>query len=365
MSGGDIGLEEVVDESGCLEPFFYDEAEVVAEATAKAERRRREAEEKAAEHARKVEDYTRRNAAHQAVLDRFTEYDPKTGEVCYTRFYHKDFSTFDIDEESPLPPMRYSHTADPSTYINPDGKQVYDLWESANIFSVKIAASDVPFPLEVYGTVIARDYLDFKCVYLFRRSREDFQVINSEDESLMLTGPSRGLVLLDNIYLEIDLKVKDKSNKDQELSKGLCVIDGVRLGGLKYSDVGCVDLESRQSTVEVKFAVVVFAVEATIEIKVLKGSFCGEITACTSVIQDCLVLHDSKAGGVTCDGSGTIPLWRRVVCVGKKETLILTVATASVTRTLEFTPDVNGATEDEVTSGDVRMLVKVNWSLFD
>lgn len=33
---GDLGLEEVDDESGCLEPFFYDEAEVVAEAAAAA-----------------------------------------------------------------------------------------------------------------------------------------------------------------------------------------------------------------------------------------------------------------------------------------------------------------------------------------
>jgi hypothetical protein len=165
--------------------------------------------------------------------------------------------------------------------------------------------------------------------------------------------------------LEVDLKVKDKRNKDQELNKGLCVIDGVQLGGLKYSEVGCVNLESRMSTVEVKFAVVVFAVEATFEIKVIRGNFFGEITACTSTIQDYLVLHDSKAGGVTCDGSGMIQLLRRVVCVGKKETLLLTIATASATRTVDFPPDVNGAAEDEITCGDVTMLVKVNWSLFE
>jgi hypothetical protein len=40
MAGGDLGLDEVVDESGCLEPLFYDEAVVVAEEAAKAERRR-------------------------------------------------------------------------------------------------------------------------------------------------------------------------------------------------------------------------------------------------------------------------------------------------------------------------------------
>lgn len=242
---------------------------------------------------------------------------------------------------------------------------MYNLFESANIFSVKIAASDVCFPLQVYGTVIARDYLDFKCVYLFQRTREDCQVIDSKDESLMLTGPTRGLVLLDNIYLEVDLKVKGKRNKDQELSKGLCLIDGVGLGGWKYSHVECVDLESRLSTVEVKFAVVVHAVEATFEVKVIKGNFYGQIKACTSSIQECLVLHDSTAGGVNCDDSGIIQLWRRVVCVGKKEKLLLTIHTASATRTVDFTPDVNGTTEKETTCGDVTMLIKVNWSLFE
>ena len=173
-------------------------------------------------------------------------------------------------------------------------------------------------------------------------------------------------MLLDYIYLEVDLKVKGKTNKDQELSKGLCSIDGVLLGGWEYSHVECVNLASRLSTVEVKFAVVVLAVEATFEIKVLKGNFYGEITACTSEIQDCLVLHDSKAGGVTCDASGIMQLWRRVVCVGKKEKLLLTIAsTESATRTVDFTPDVNGAAEDEITCGDVTMLVKVNWSLFE
>jgi hypothetical protein len=169
---------------------------------------------------------------------------------------------------------------------------------------------------------------------------------------------------MDNLYLELDLKVKDKRQKDQELSKGLCVIDGVRLAGWDYSLLDCVDLKSRLSTVEVKFAVVVFAVEATVEIKVIKGNFCGEITAYTSSIQDCLVLHDSKAGGVTCDDSGMVQLWRRVVCVGKKEKLLLRIATASATQTVSFTPDVNGAAQVAVTFGDVTMLVKVNWSMF-
>jgi hypothetical protein len=56
----------------------------------------------------------------------------------------------------------------------------YELCEGINFFSVRITTSDVGFPINVYGTVIARDSLDQKCVYLFRRDREHCQRINSE-----------------------------------------------------------------------------------------------------------------------------------------------------------------------------------------
>uniref|UniRef100_A0A8I6XDF1 DUF6598 domain-containing protein n=1 Tax=Hordeum vulgare subsp. vulgare TaxID=112509 RepID=A0A8I6XDF1_HORVV len=364
MAEGDLRLEEVDDKSGCLEPFFYDKAEVVAEAAAAAERRRREAEEKATEDARKMDAFSGRKEAHQAVIDRIREYDPKTGKICYTRFFNKDFSKFDIDEESPLAPMRYTHKT-PSTYANSLGRQVYHVYDSVNVLSVKIVSSDVGFPLKVYGTVIARDHLDYKCVYLYRRSREDYQLISSEDQSLTLTGPTRGLVLLDGIYIEVDLNIIDEQGKkDPKLSKGLCTIDGILRGAWEDSHVGCADLDSRLSNLEVKFAV-----EATFEIRVLNGDFCGEITACTSSIQDHLVLHDSKTGGVICDGSGILQLWRRVVTVGLEETLLLMIATqacdvstASATRTLVFTPEVNGSTEGEITVGAVTFFIKVNWS---
>lgn len=56
----------------------------------------------------------------------------------------------------------------------------YELCEAINIFSINIASSDVGFPIHVYGTVIARDSLDKKCVYLFRCDRDNSQLINSE-----------------------------------------------------------------------------------------------------------------------------------------------------------------------------------------
>jgi hypothetical protein len=55
---------------------------------------------------------------------------------------------------------------------------------SANIFTVRIVSSDVDFPINVYGKVIARDSLDNKCVYLFCRHRRDSQLIKSEVQFL-------------------------------------------------------------------------------------------------------------------------------------------------------------------------------------
>ena len=44
---------------------------------------------------------------------------------------------------------------------------------SINVISLKIRESDVGFPVNVFGTVIARDELDYKCVYMFRRESDD------------------------------------------------------------------------------------------------------------------------------------------------------------------------------------------------
>ena len=56
----------------------------------------------------------------------------------------------------------------------------FPLSHSANILSVKIVSSDYGYPLYVYGTIIARDSLDRKCVYIFRRDQDDCQLITSK-----------------------------------------------------------------------------------------------------------------------------------------------------------------------------------------
>lgn len=54
------------------------------------------------------------------------------------------------------------------------------LVDSVNVVAIKIVESDRDYPISVFGTVLARDEYDYRCVYLFRRGRDEPQVITSK-----------------------------------------------------------------------------------------------------------------------------------------------------------------------------------------
>ncbi|XP_044946068.1 uncharacterized protein LOC123395188 [Hordeum vulgare subsp. vulgare] len=357
-------LEEEDDELEDLEPFFYDRETWDAWAEEEMERRRREEEETA----RKTEENRRRREAHDAVMDSILEYDPKVGRKVYTRFFLRDFSAFDIDQESSVPAMRYTD----SIY-----QDEFGLEDSANVLSVSIVSSDVGFPLNVYGCVIARDSIDYKCIYLFHRSRDDCQRLN-EDGMLTLTGPSRGLVLVDFIYLEMDLKIReDGVFPDRAFSKGLISIDGRVLSREEDVVVRSETLESWLSTTEVRFATVLNAVECTIEIKLLEGCFSGNIVVGISDkgrnldTEQTIVIHNSKTDGmVTSDQSGAIKLRRSVITICLERMLVFHMnnnmaAGICAERTFDLTPRRTGAKEMDIMCGAGKFGFRVVWSLMD
>ncbi|KAK3140958.1 hypothetical protein QOZ80_5AG0408220 [Eleusine coracana subsp. coracana] len=104
---------------------------------------------------------------------RLLDFDPKQEGKYYNRFHYVNHAKFDIDEESAYGPMRFTN----AVYKDKDD---FELCEAINIYSVKISTSDVGFPVHVYGTIIVRDAIDKKCIYLFRQDRDHCQIINSE-----------------------------------------------------------------------------------------------------------------------------------------------------------------------------------------
>ncbi|KAF6987298.1 hypothetical protein CFC21_004954 [Triticum aestivum] len=354
--------EEEEEEVEDVEPLLYDRAKWVAWAVEEKERSRREEEEKA----RKREENRRRSEAHDAVMDSIIEHDPKVGRDVYTRFFLRDFSVFNIDEESSVPPMRYTD----SIY-----QDEFGLEDSANILSVSIVSSDVGFPVDVYGRVIARDSIDYKCIYLFHRNRDDCQRVN-EDGMLILTGPYRGLVLVDFIYLEIDLKIREEGVPERPFSKGLISIDGRVLSREKDVMVRSETLESWLSTTEVRFTTVLNAVECTFEIKLTEGLFKGNITvgiadkARKLDNEHTIVIHDSTADGVvTSDESGVIKLRRSVITICLERNVMFRInneaAGVCVERTFGFTPRRTGVDEEKITCGAGKFGFRIVWSLMD
>ncbi|KAL6613991.1 hypothetical protein ACP70R_036261 [Stipagrostis hirtigluma subsp. patula] len=293
-----------------------------------------------------------------AMMDKLHEYDPKLGSGCYTRVWFVDFSTLDIDEETQYGPMRFT-----DSLIGNDHK----LTDSLNVLCLKIMSSDVGYPINVYGTV--RDRLDMKCIYIFRRNRDNCQLVRSEGESLILTGPSRGIVFRCDAYFELNLRIKeDRESKDRQFCKALIDVDIATIDSMVQRKT----VVSWLSEVDLIFAYVKKALESTIEIRILSGpqAFYGKITVCTTNVPNHIVLYDSDVDSANKLGDDrVIQLSRRVVAVSVDQMLIFNISArsgdldaSSTCQSCKFTPSLKGADNDEVICGVYKLRVKVTWS---
>ncbi|TVU20320.1 hypothetical protein EJB05_36525, partial [Eragrostis curvula] len=186
------------------------------------------------------------------------------------------------------------------------------LEDSVNVISLRIAESDVGYPIRVFGTVLARDQLDYKCVYLFKRDRDDPQVITSPNDTLTLTGPYRIPAVTDRMFFEINLKIKCDDTGDRDFSKVVIEHNAVR-----YTRHTMEWLEaSWLSTVEFVCAPVKFSVEATLAVNIIKGPrhFTGKVIAWTARnSKSRVILYDSEAAGTITEvgDAGSVMLSRR------------------------------------------------------
>ncbi|KAI4968916.1 hypothetical protein ZWY2020_046246 [Hordeum vulgare] len=283
---------------------------------------------------------------------RFSDYDPKEGDYVLTRFQHP---TLDLHME--CTPTSHFSSPPPCRYM--EGTLSFPRW----VPDVNIVSSDYGYPLNVYGTIIARDSLDHKCIYLFRRGKDSCQNISSMNDPLVLTGPKRGLMIFDSIIFEVDLKVNDVNGRkvnDKRVSRGLMEINGIfRLSFPPKYIVQTKKLVSMHSTLDLNYTFVRKAVEGTIEMRILEAgpvNFHGKIIARTSSFPCDIMLHDSKlAGMLTAGEDGILQTARRVVSVSVDETLLLTVAIAADgVYTVEFTPKRGGYDEERIAWGDIR-----------
>lgn len=271
-------------------------------------------------------------AIHIVRCEEFTEYDPKQDFFVCSRLSDPNIAFFDLDKESRIargPPL------DSITGPLSD----WDLQSLVNIISFKVAESEVGYNFSVFGTVIARDEVDYKCLYLFRRGKDDAQIISSPDDTLILTDPPRGIVLANEVYFETDLKIRCDGGATKDFSKGVIYLSKARLPvDKKTIKVG---LSSCLSRVEVECEDVVRPVEATIAITILKGACnLGQVSAwAEGNYRQRIILYSSGDSGRA--AGGPVALARRVVAVPVDKKVV--VSLVSLTDECNY---VDGLTEE-------------------
>ncbi|KAK3162755.1 hypothetical protein QOZ80_1BG0093330 [Eleusine coracana subsp. coracana] len=268
-----------------------------------------------------------RRQANLDMLEKLWEHDPKSGSTFYTRIWFFDLTKFDIDEETQYGPMRFTDS------LIGEG---HKLKESLNILWINVNSSRLRV-------------------------------------TLILTGPSRGVLFLGDVFFEIDLKIREEGEEkdDRKFSKTFVDMNEEKIKNLVERKT----VVSWHSELELVFAHVKKALEGTIEIKILSGpeSFIGKITAYTTDLpsDDEMLLYEydngSVAGAVTVGaGTGSVTqLFRRVVAVSADQMLVFRIWDGSACispHTCSFTPLIKGADSDAVLCGLYKLGVKVVWS---
>lgn len=206
--------------------------------------------------------------------------DPKRNALVPTRVHKFNIAFYDLDEESDAihgPPLKELPSCDWSKTVP----------SSVNVVYLKVIKSDVGYPIRVFGTVLVRDAVNYKCVYLFKRESDDPQLITSSEDELTLTGPSRAFIARDSMFFEINLKIKGVSGvAEGDFSKGVVEHNLNCYGGRAMADC----LTSWRSTIELLCNPVWHPVEATLEVKILEGPrgvpFRGKVIAWTDDFEE-------------------------------------------------------------------------------
>jgi len=242
-------------------------------------------------------------------------------------------------------------------------------------------------PFDVFGVVAIRDTIDYNRSIVFSRTRDNCQTLTKEHPDLVLTGPTRAVFLEQSpshVIIEVDLTLKGATDSEDEKLSSLVV--PIVAGSTMYSHMWESAYTSKLSTVEFRLGHIVSSVEATIFVRVTRGSwpdgFRGRFYAIasgvcpnlpntayhTDVNDEKIVLLD--AGGddkVSVTSEGDIKLSRRVVSVDTGGELKVYVEAwggdTSLCQSKSFKPLDAGKGSDDIDMGFCAMDVTVFWSL--
>jgi len=276
-------------------------------------------------------------------------------------------------------PMRFTDEPAPGYTAFPMG--------TLQVFSVKVAGikRGLQWPLDVFGFVAVRDSIDKNRNIIFSRTRNNCQTLTEKDRYLVLTGPTRAVVLPPYVTVEVKLTIKGPTeSEDKELSFLAVRLFGRQ--GTRYSYQFRRYKTSKVRTLEFAVGHIVESVEATIFVRVIDGSWpdscCGQFAAFSTGVREKgfrtidnqkIVLLDSRREKVLVTSDGEIELSRRVVSVEKRGTLKVYVKswgweTSKSKKIIAddewvFAPQESKRSYGRLDTGFCKMEVTVAWSL--
>ncbi|CAL4947200.1 unnamed protein product [Urochloa decumbens] len=315
------------------------------------------------------------NSEEEDAAEDDSESEEEEGDPCYAAQascfrdtwnarYSRYFGHF--DDTTKIPNKRF-------TYKKPGPDQFASTRTTLQIFSVKVARirGGLQWPLHVFGRVAVRDTVDHNRNMIFYRPRESCQILTQEVPYLKLTGPTRAVVLADPATFEVDLKVKGITQSEDECLSFLAV---------NYIDFTSVqsrllkrDYPSKLSTLEFELGSIVHSVEATIDMRIRRGSWPDGVRAqfaarTASIGKAKVMLLDSGDDKVHVAGDRSIKLSRSVVSVeiiGELEVCVKAWRPGEIVTDKKkvFKPKKESASHDVIDVGFCAMDVTISWSV--
>ncbi|XP_051184301.1 uncharacterized protein [Lolium perenne] len=280
----------------------------------------------------------------------------------WERCYGRSFGSFDAETS-------LGHVYCATGTIPPDALPECSL----QFFSIKVTdlSYSLSWPLQVHGFVAARDSVDHKRNYLFRCTRDSCQTLTKKDPFLRITGPSRAVLLIDKVLVEVQLKVKgDKESEDEvlafkcfEFQQSCPLKDGIptRIPG-------------QRCKLECALAVLPKSIGATVGFRIVDGSWpdqCPGLIVCktdNAKEEEVVLLLDFQDGKLPTKSDGVVELSRRLVSVGfPAGKLIFSVEASrnsfSAKATVDFGMETLGASTRMCDLVFCKLEVTVSWSL--